>query len=253
LDLGHELGAHPAYPARGRAARRIGERRARLLQRPRLAPLRAAPSPVRAPHPIGALADLVQAAAGRDALRRLRHDVGPRAAARLVVAALEEEPRVRALQRPAARPGADQVPAPAQLLALEREVDPPARVALPRVALGVPRSSVPEEHRAAAVLALRDHALEVAVVERTVLDLHRQALHLRVQAGALGHRPAPQHAAVLEAEVAVEVARVVLLDDEDRSPGGALAALGPVRLRGAREVALASTFPERHDGALGLQ
>jgi hypothetical protein len=41
--------------------------------------------------------------------------------------------------------------------------------------LGRPVAAIPQHHRAAAVLALGDGALEVAIVERMILDLHGQA------------------------------------------------------------------------------
>ena len=69
----------------------------------------------------------------------------------------------------------------------------------------------------AAVLALRDDALERAVLERVVLDVHRQALARRgSRLGPLGTAQLLQHAVELEAEVVVQPRRVVLLDDEAR-------------------------------------
>ena len=59
----------------------------------------------------------------------------------------------------------------------------------------------------------RDHALEVRVVQRVVLDMDRETLDARL-AWAVGHRPALQGAIELEAKIVVELARLVLLDDE---------------------------------------
>ena len=72
--------------------------------------------------------------------------------------------------------------------------------------IGSQRAAVPEQHRAAAVLALGDHALEAAVLDRVVLDLHGEALLGRVEARPLGHGPALEHAVELEAEVVVQAA-----------------------------------------------
>ena len=89
------------------------------------------------------------------------------------------------------------------------------------VALGErPRSPVPDDHVAAAVLAGGDHALEVEVVERVVLDVGRQALHVGVERRTLGHRPAEQDARRLQAEVVVQPARPVPLHDEAPPVGG---------------------------------
>ena len=84
---------------------------------------------------------------------------------------------------------------------------------------------------------------ELAVVERVILDVHRQALGLRIERRPLRHRPRQQHAVVLEPEVVVQVAGEMLLHAEEPlaplSPGltiaGGLGRLG--------EVALSSCIP----------
>ena len=96
---------------------------------------------------------------------------------------------------------------------------------------------VPDLDRAAAVLAGRDLALERRVGERMVLDVDGQVALALAQRDALGHGPALQGAAALDAEVVVQPAGVVALDDEDRL--GA-AALVRERLRRARRIALAA-------------
>ena len=111
---------------------------------------------------------------------------------------------------------------------------------------------VPDLHRAGAVVPLRDLALEGGVLERVILDVHRQVLRAGLERHALRHRPARQRAVALEAEVVVEAGRIVALDDEDRR-GAALAAaegLGrPLR------VALAAVVAQRlaHRGGPPLQ
>ena len=75
-------------------------------------------------------------------------------------------------------------------------------------------AAVPDLDRAGAVLPRRDLALEVAVVERVILDVHRQVPLAERERHALRHRPAQEHPVPLEAEVVVEAARGVALDDE---------------------------------------
>ena len=75
-------------------------------------------------------------------------------------------------------------------------------------------SPVPDLDRAGAVLPGRDLALEVAVVERVILDVHRQVPLAERERDALRHRPAQEHPVPLEAEVVVEAAGGVALDDE---------------------------------------
>ena len=103
------------------------------------------------------------------------------------------------------------------------------------IALGLPRATIPDEHGAPAILALRDIAFEVAVIERMVLGLHRKPLFARHEARAPRDRPALQHAVEFEPEIVVQTRRCVLLHDE-RKP----AALGfaAARLRRDAEVAL---------------
>src|SRR3954469_316180 len=55
--------------------------------------------------------------------------------------------------------------------------------------LGSPETAVPEHDRATAVLALRDGALEVPVIQRVVLDLCGEAPITRIERGTLRDRP----------------------------------------------------------------
>ena len=52
------------------------------------------------------------------------------------------------------------------------------------------RAAVPDLDRARAVLALRDLALELRVLERVVLDVDGEVLLARLERHALRHRPA---------------------------------------------------------------
>ena len=77
-------------------------------------------------------------------------------------------------------------------------------------------AAVPDLDRAGAVVALRDLARERRVVERVILDVHRERALARLEGDALRHRPRGERAVPLEPEVVVEAPRVVALDDEDR-------------------------------------
>src|SRR6185436_19318401 len=101
---------------------------------------------------------------------------------RLGVAVLDQQP---ALPRVPCLPlvvDPDERPAPLQLFAVERELEAAGVVALVRVLLRLPRPAVPQEHRAPAVLALGDDALERAVLDGMILDVHREAPIERVEA-----------------------------------------------------------------------
>ena len=98
-------------------------------------------------------------------------------------------------------------------------------------------AGVPDLDRAGAVLALRDLAVERRVLERMILDVNGEMLLAGLERDALGHRPARQRAVPLEAEVVVQPAGIVALDDEDRLLAALAAAEG---LRRLLRVALAS-------------
>src|SRR5918996_160909 len=135
---------------------------------------------------------------------------GPAAGVGLLVAALHEQPL--APPRPPQRPPA------AQLLALEpeRRVTGLERLAHRLVAQVLVGAAVPDDHRAGAVLALWDDALEVAPGERVVVDLHGQARVARVRRRPLRDRPGLERAVHLEPEVPMHAGCGVLLDHEAR-------------------------------------
>ncbi len=110
----------------------------------------------------------------------------------------------------------DQQEPPLELLAGQIEVQLAAGDGGRRVtgARRRPRAAVPHDHVAAAVLAARDHALEVGVLDRVVLHLHGQDARRRVQRRPLGHGPAHQHAVQLEPQVVVQAPGPVPLHDE---------------------------------------
>src|SRR5690349_9130677 len=99
-------------------------------------------------------------------------------------------------------------------------------------------AGVPHDHLAGAVLALGDHALEVAVGERVVFGRHGEPLLARVERRPLRYRPRLEHAVGLEPEVVVQARRRVLLDHEARLAAPSPAPAASVRLRGLGEVAL---------------
>ena len=78
-------------------------------------------------------------------------------------------------------------------------------------------AAVPDLHRAGAVLALRNLALERRILERVVLDVHGEPSRSGLQRQALRDRPAGERAVPLQPQVVVEPARVVALDDETRA------------------------------------
>src|SRR5665213_824441 len=88
-----------------------------------------------------------------------------------------------------------------EALAVKGEMQPAARVILAGIALRLPAAVIPQHHRAAAVLALRDDALELAVGERMIFDMDGEAPIGRIEARPLGDRPAFQYTVELETKI----------------------------------------------------
>ena len=102
---------------------------------------------------------------------------------------------------------ADEDPRAAKLLAVKLECELALPEALVRVRLGLPGSSVPDNHGSGPVFALGDGALKVRVFERMVFDLDRQAFVPRVEAGP-GGTAALQYTVEFQARVIVQAPAV---------------------------------------------
>src|SRR5260370_20795989 len=77
-----------------------------------------------------------------------------------------------------------------------------------------------------AIVAGRDFAPEIDVVEWMVLHVDGEMVLLGVGGHALWHGPRNQNAIALEPEIPVQAARVVLLHHEPRRPGRLAGDLG---------------------------
>ncbi len=161
------------------------------------------------------LRDGVDAATGDDTVRLGVDDARRAAAFRVVVVLLDQQPcLVTGLAAITAAVCPDQVPASLELFAVELELEMAPFVPVLRIADRLPRAAIPDDDGARAVLMRRNDALEGAVLQRMVFDVHREPLLVRVEAWALGDRPAQQHAIELQPEVVMELARRVFLDHE---------------------------------------
>jgi len=88
-----------------------------------------------------------------------------------------------------------------------------------RPLLGLVRPVVPDRDVTRAVVAGRDVAPEVDVVERVVLDVNGEVVLLGVGGHAFGHRPRDENAIPFEPEIPVQAARVMLLHHKPRRLG----------------------------------
>src|SRR5699024_49677 len=103
-----------------------------------------------------------------------------------------------------------------------------------------------------AVFAARDATLERLVPQWVILRVHGEPPVARFGRQVLGHGPRDQDAVVLQAEVVVEAAGVVLLDHEHRPRGLIALGLVPERLRRPAAVPLASVFVEVGHHSVGV-
>src|SRR5436190_8151284 len=76
-----------------------------------------------------------------------------------------------------------QNPASPQSFSLERkfQVAAPKRLLWRLCAFGLPIAAVPQLNSAAAILALRNRAFEIPIVEGMILNFHRQPLVMRIE------------------------------------------------------------------------
>ena len=162
------------------------------------------------------------------------------------VAFLDEQPRLAVLAIPRAR--AHDRETTLELLAVKAKLelavrDGPAGVG--GFGVRLPRTPVPDDHVARPVLAPRNDALEIQVLDRVVFDLHGQPPLPWVERRAFGHGPADEDAVDLESEVVVQSGGAMALDDEASARSAGRAAF---RLGRLAEVALALVLPKRHRG-----
>src|SRR5215831_15053810 len=199
------------------------------------------------PHAVLRRGDLLDGPAGCHALR-LGLDDRPQPARRgLCVSLLDEKPA--ALVATALPPGADldECPASMELLAIQRELQRACAIGLVRVADRLPGAAIPDKHSAAAVLALGDDALEVAVLDRVILDVHGQPLVRGIEARPLGDRPALENAFELEPKIVVEPRGGVLLNHERARRRAGLVRHLTRRLGCFLEIALATILVKPHE------
>ena len=151
--------------------------------------------------------------------RRLLFDRGRIGAFALrLVVALDQQPVVLTAALTGTRLQAHQRKAPVQPLAVEHEPKLALAHALVGIVQRLPCAAIPQLHRAGAILAVGYDALEIGIVQRMVLDVRSDPLVGGIERRPFAHRPAPQHAVMLQAEVPVQASamRLVLLHHEDR-------------------------------------
>jgi hypothetical protein len=133
-------------------------------------------------------------------------------AARMLVVRFQQQPLLLGVSR--LRPRAHQVPTSLEASPFERKCEAAARIAFMRIAFRNPAALIPHDHRAAAILAGRYHALESQVFQRVIFGVDRQPLLAGNKARTAGCRPTFQDSVEFKSEVEMQAARVVLLHHE---------------------------------------
>ena len=107
--------------------------------------------------------------------------------------------------------------------------------------------AVPHHHRASAILALRDNSFEVFIFDRMIFHFHCEMFFTSFPRQPFRQRPRFQHALHLEAEIVMQTARSVFLNDKTRRAlDFRRQRLASCWLNGLLEVAFPLVFFERH-------
>ncbi len=142
----------------------------------------------------------------------LFHDLRLSPAPGEFVRAFDQEPLVLAVGGPAAH--AHQMPAALEALAEEGKVELSLFQRLVRVAVRHPSASVPNDHRAAAVLTLGNDSFPLKILHRMIFGLHGETFLAGHEAWPAGYGPAFENAVELESQIEVQTPRVVFLNDK---------------------------------------
>ena len=98
------------------------------------------------------------------------------------------------------------------------------------------------------VVPFGDVALKACIVERVILHLYGQPLDLRIEARPLGHCPAFQYSADLQAKIEMPAPSMMKLHHENRLLWHAFGRLA-TRLGGMGEIALALIIAKTHESS----
>ena len=133
------------------------------------------------------------------------------------------------------------MPTAVQLLSFERECQVTFRQALMGIAFRQPIATIPDHHRTAAILALRNGPFERVVSNRVIFDLDGQPFFSRHEARPARHRPAFHHAVEFETQIVMQARRSMFLNHKGVASlardlalglgGNAEIAFGPVGLQ----------------------
>src|SRR5258705_1873984 len=112
-----------------------------------------------------------------------------------------------------------QHPAPPESFSMERKFELAAgeRLLGRRIAFGLPIAAIPQLNGAAAIFSLWNRSFEVAIVERVILDFHREPLVAGIERRFLGHGPGLEYGIELEPKVVVQPGSVMFLNDKPKA------------------------------------
>src|SRR5690606_27837562 len=132
-----------------------------------------------------------------------------------VVLSFKEEPLFLVGGRTGAGPGADEQPAAAELFAGEDDGEPAVFDRFGGIAFeNFIQAAIPQHDGAGTVVALRNVALEIPIVERMVLDADREVFVARLFRKPFRNRPRGEGAFDFEPEIIMEAAGAMFLNDK---------------------------------------
>ena len=143
---------------------------------------------VRLPDAVWIGGDFLERSTARNAVGLVLDDRALGLRSCILVALLDQEPRFVLVILPAAT--SHEHPAAVQLLAIEIELHASFAVVLDRIASRNPDAAIPQQHRPRPILPGRYGALEGAVLDGMVFDVHCKPPYTGVEARPLGHSPA---------------------------------------------------------------
>src|SRR3569833_834367 len=104
-------------------------------------------------------------------------------------------------------------PLPGQFLAGQREFELALAQSLLRITVRHPYAPVPQHHMAGAILMRGNVTFESPIIEWMILNVHGQPFVGGIEARPFRYRPALERAAEFEAEVVVQTAGEMALDE----------------------------------------
>src|SRR5437773_12320858 len=98
---------------------------------------------------------------------------------------------------------------------------------------------IPDHYRPRSVFSFRNDTFEIGIFQRVIFSHRGKPLHAGIKCRSLRHRPRDQHTVNCKAEIIVQMAGIMLLDNEGLSAAG--------WLRSSPKIPLLAVLLKRHN------